>query len=67
MIDTRGYSCPMPVLLVQKAVEAQPAEPLEVLADNRCAVENISRFANHNGYSVTVEEVGEEYRLLLKK
>ena len=33
MIDTRGYSCPTPVLLVQKAVKSGAPAELEVLAD----------------------------------
>ena len=33
MIDTRGYSCPTPVILVQKAVKNGAPAELEVLAD----------------------------------
>ena len=67
MVDTRGYSCPMPVLMVQKAVAAEQPEQLEVLVDNTCSVENVTRFAHHQGYEVSVEEEGEDYRLKLKK
>ena len=67
MVDARGYACPMPVVMVQKEVKAnQPAE-LEVLVDNRCAVENVTRFANNQGYSVTSAEEGEDFRLVLTK
>ena len=60
MIDARGYACPMPVAMVQKAVKNGAPEELEVLVDNRCAVENISRFAGNHGYRVQVTEQGGE-------
>lgn len=43
MVDARGYLCPMPVLMVQKALEAEHPDTLEVLVDNETAVENIKR------------------------
>lgn len=66
MIDTRGLSCPIPVVMVQKAVKDGPAM-LEVLADAQVAVENISRFAASQGYSVSVAADGEDFKLTLKK
>ena len=36
-VDARGYSCPMPVVMVQKAVKADAPATLEVLVDNQCA------------------------------
>ena len=44
MVDARGYLCPMPVVMVQKEVKANHPERLEVLVDDRCAVENVTRF-----------------------
>ena len=51
MIDARGLLCPMPVVKVQQAVKATHPDTLEVLVDDPCAVENISRFAASNGYT----------------
>ena len=45
MIDARGYSCPMPVVMVQKAVKGKDPDTLEVVVDNQCSVENVTRFA----------------------
>jgi len=67
MIDTRGLSCPMPVIMVQKAIKKDAPVCLEVLADARVAVENITRLANHSGYQVTVAETDGEFTLTLKK
>ncbi len=68
MVDARGYSCPMPVVMVQKEVGRSAPDQLEVLVDDRCAVENISRFAGHSGYAVEIREVADdEFSLLLTK
>ena len=53
MIDARGLLCPMPVVKVQQAVKATHPDTLEVLVDDPCAVENISRFAASNGYTAS--------------
>ena len=67
MVDARGYSCPIPVVMVQKAIKTESRD-LEVLVDNRCAVENVTRFANNNGYDVTVKNLDDdEFSLLLVK
>ena len=67
MVDARGLVCPMPVVLVQKAVKADAPQTLEVLVDDRCAVGNITRFAQNNGYSVEVFEENGEFRLILTR
>lgn len=66
MVDTRGLACPIPVVMVQKAVKDFPST-LEVLADAEVAVENIARFARSRGYQVSVTEDGMDYRLTLTK
>ena len=67
MVDARGYSCPMPVIMVQKAVKNGAPEELEVMVDNQCSLENVTRFANNQGYSVTSSEEDGYFRLILKK
>jgi len=67
MIDARGYSCPTPVLMVQKAVKQDAPAALDVLVDDHCAVENVTRFATNSGYAVSVTESNGEFRLALTK
>jgi tRNA 2-thiouridine synthesizing protein A len=67
MIDARGLVCPMPVAMVQKEVKANAPKEIEVMVDDMCAVENITRFATNAGYTVSVEKDGDESRLTLKK
>ena len=66
MIDARGHSCPIPVVMVQKAVKAAPAM-LEVAVDNQCAVENVTRFGQNAGYKVTVSDFEGDFKLTLTK
>ena len=68
MIDARGYACPMPVVMVQKAVKDGAPQQLEVLLDNPCSVENVTRFAGNNGYAVKVHPADDdEYKLVLTR
>lgn len=67
MIDARGYLCPMPVVMVQRAVRADAPTALDVMVDNRAAVENVTRFARNQGYTVTVKEENMDFLLELRR
>ena len=67
MIDARGLSCPMPVLMVQREVKKNQPSSLEVLVDNMTAVGNITRFAASQHYAVKVDEADGDYKLTLTK
>ena len=67
MVDTRGLSCPIPVVMVQQAIKKDAPATLEVLADAKVAVENITRLATANGYQVSVVEDGLDFKLTLTK
>ena len=65
-IDARGYSCPEPVIMLRKAMASKEAA-YTVLVDNAASRENVTRYAEHAGYSVCVSENCGEYTLALKK
>ena len=67
MVDARGLSCPMPVVMVQKEIKKNAPNTLEVLVDNPCSVENVTRFARSSGYQVTLEKDGLDFKLTLSK
>lgn len=67
MVDARGYSCPTPVVMVQKEVKKNAPAALEVLVDNRCSVENVTRYGRSQGYQVAVSAEGNDFRLTLSK
>ena len=66
-VDARGFSCPVPLLMVQEEIKKIDPAELEVLIDAPCAVENIQRFAFHNGYRFEAVENGDEWTLKLSK
>lgn len=68
MIDARGYSCPIPVVMVQQQVKKERPATLEVLVDNEAALGNITRFAGNQGYAVASERTPDGgYRLTLQR
>ena len=67
MIDARGLSCPMPVVMVQKEVKKSSPEKLSVLVDSMVCVENITRFAGSKNYAVEVAKKDGEFELTLTK
>ena len=66
IVDARGCACPEPVMMTREAMHEDPNH-VEVVVDNTCAVENITRFANNFGYAVTTEANGVETKLTLQK
>lgn len=67
MLDARGQSCPIPVVMVQNEVKKSSPNELQVKVDAMVCVENIKRYAASQGYAVEVDEADGEYTLTLKK
>ena len=67
IVDGRGLSCPIPVVMTRNEAKSG-ASAIDVLVDNVCAVENVTRFAKNNGYAVDMEQAaGDEFTLKLRK
>ena len=65
-LDARGLSCPEPVILIRQAM-MNGGDAYEMLVDNHAAKENVTRYAEHQGYTVTVRQEGSDYTLTMKK
>ncbi len=65
-VDAAGLSCPEPVILTKRAIEDQPKE-LEVTVDNNVSKENVKRFLESSGYTVTIKEKDEDILINGKK
>ncbi len=65
-IDTRGLSCPQPMLMAKKAMEAGTDDRIVVLTDCGASVENISRAAKQLKWEVSVT-AGDETKIELSK
>ena len=60
-IDCRGMACPLPVVNAKKAAgELHAGDVLTVLVDNEVAVQNLQRFASHQGHVSTTGKTGEQ-------
>lgn len=65
-IDARGYSCPEPVIMTQKAVAE--GLPVTVLVDSMTPVKNISRFAANSGLTMKYQETADgDFEIVLSK
>lgn len=66
VLDARGLSCPEPVIMIQKAMTSKE-DSYQMIVDNRAACENVTRYAQHQGYQVAAEENAGEYTLSISK
>ena len=66
MLDARGLSCPEPVVMIRKAMMSK-ANAYTMVVDNPTAKENVTRYAEHQGYTVAVSEKDDEYTLTITK
>ena len=62
MLDARGLSCPEPVIMLRKAMTSKE-NTYEIIVDNLTAKENVTRYAEHQGYQAAVSEKNGEYTL----
>ena len=65
-LDARGLSCPGPVIMIRKAMLSGGAA-YEMVVDNLTSRENVTRYAQHQGYTVSTAEQNGEYTLTMIK
>ena len=65
-LDAKGLSCPEPVIMIRQAMMSKEAA-YEMVVDNPVSKENVTRYAEHQGYKVTVTEKDGEFTLTMKK
>lgn len=61
-IDVRGLSCPQPVFLVKKAIDAGEKE-IVATCDDKVARDNIKRLVENYEYDLNIEEKDKEFIL----
>ncbi len=66
VLDARGLSCPEPVIMIRQAM-AKKEEGYEMIVDNVTSRENVTRYAEHQGYTVEVTEKDGEYTLSISR
>lgn len=65
-VDARGLSCPQPVILTRRAIDGGEF-PIEVLVETVTSRENVRRMAQKAGCTVGIEEMNDEFKLLISK
>jgi len=65
-IDTSGMACPQPVLMTKNILDKSP-EGADIIVDNNTARENVTRFLNNAGYSISIEENGDLFTIEARK
>ena len=69
VLDTRGLLCPYPFIKAKQALEAAPrGSAIEILTDSEAtAISSIPVLCEQNGYRLTSERDGENWRLVVEK
>lgn len=65
-VDTCGLSCPQPVLMTKKALDKDP-KGVDIIVDSNAARENVEKFLQDSGYSVSIIKDGETFILEARK
>ncbi len=66
IVDASGLSCPQPVLLTKRALEAGDLL-VEVIVDSVASRENVRRLAESRGYRVKVDNREDGFRLTIEE
>ena len=64
-IDTRGLSCPQPVVLVNRAIKA--GGDFTVLLDSEVSRENVLRLLKRNNLTASESAEGEQVTLTVRR
>jgi TusA-related sulfurtransferase len=68
VVDARGLSCPMPVMLARKALLEAGNGTVEVRVDNETPRDNVARLAEREGWKVEIRgRTGGEFLLVLTR
>lgn len=65
IIDTRGRSCPEPILMVREEIEKNNPKSLKILCDTKVSVNNVSKVGERFNFKVNIieDEESQEFTL----
>ncbi len=66
-VDARGLACPQPVIMTKNALSEIDEGILTVLVDSIASKENVKRFAESQGCTITVKEKGNIFEIEIVK
>jgi selenium metabolism protein YedF len=62
-LDLKGKTCPLPVIETKSFLESRKVGEIEIIVDNEDARENVKRFLESKGFTVTIQERGGVFSL----
>jgi TusA-related sulfurtransferase len=66
-VDTRGLSCPQPVVVTKNTMDEIGKGTIDVLVDTATSRDTVTRMATNQGWQVEVKEKEDEFLLILTK
>jgi tRNA 2-thiouridine synthesizing protein A len=66
IIDLSGLACPLPVIRTKEVLEGGETGEVIVVVDNEAARDNVSRFAQSRGCTVSAAQAGSCFRLTIQ-
>ena len=67
IVDARGKSCPMPVIMTKKEIDNLSSGIIRTIVDNEVAKENVSKLVKNLGYEYSVDEKSnKEFHIIIK-
>lgn len=66
ILNAFGKQCPMPVMMTKKEID-NGCTDISITVDNETAVKNLSRLAEKNGYSATVDDINGGWLVVMTK
>lgn len=67
IVDTRGLTCPQPVILTRQALIDKEVDEVITIVDNQTALENISKLASSMNLESSVDEKGGQFYISILK
>lgn len=65
--DARGLLCPEPVLMAKGEIDRLGSGTFQIVVNTAAARDNIARLAKNQKWDLSIEQLGEEFFLTLKK
>ncbi len=67
IVDARGKSCPVPVIMTKKEIDKLSSGIIRTIVDNEVAKENVSKLVKNLGYEYSIDEKSsEEFHIIVK-
>ncbi|HJX34482.1 MAG TPA: sulfurtransferase-like selenium metabolism protein YedF [Desulfatiglandales bacterium] len=67
LIDCRGLACPAPVLRAKDAIDKEGLDEFTLIVDNEAARQNVSRFLDSQGFNISIEQAGRDFKISGRK